>query len=178
MPSKLIPLDTEVHDRQRFESGRRETDLFLKTIAGKSAGHLLSKTFVRASDSDEREIAAFLSLVICTDTPPAGSSRLQRNKTIVPGILIAQLGVDKKHQGKGIGVEIVAEAITMYAEEALRSNMPQGVGLFVDAAEDTLIPFYEKCGFVLVDPEDPECRRLWMKAGNCLSLLEASNAEL
>ena len=64
-------------------------------------------------------------------------------------VLMGRLGVDGPHQGRGISKRLVELAKQLAFETVSRSG---GIGLVVDAANEALIPFYEKFGFRHVEP--------------------------
>ena len=60
-----------------------------------------------------------------------------------------RLGVDKGWQGQGLGEKLIGLA-RHFALQSIEAS--GGVGLVVDAANEALIPFYEKFGFRQVEP--------------------------
>lgn len=72
------------------------------------------------------------------------------------GYLLGRLGVDKVHQGKGVGAALAAEAIGIARAQQTTTG---GVFLAVDPKTEKLAAWYRRLGFA---PLEPNRRRLRM----------------
>ncbi len=68
----------------------------------------------------------------------------------IGGYLLGKLGVDKEAQHGGVGSSIVARLAQIAAQQRAVTG---GVFLAVDPKEDWLIDWYQKLGFVRLDPK-------------------------
>ncbi len=61
-----------------------------------------------------------------------------------PAVRVGRLAVDKRHQGRGIGVALLVDAL----QRAERLSNEVGIyGVVVDAKDDQAVRFYQKYGF-------------------------------
>jgi len=170
MDIQLTTLSTDLHNRELFDCDNPQVNHFFRSVAKQSAKNNTVHTFALTDmDSDPSVVMGFYALTACIDPPPEGVNSFLKNKKAIPGVLLAQLGVDKKHQGHQLGAQLLLSAETHYLEKML--PVTTSIGLFVDAMTVDLVPFYEKHGYKLVDPKDPNCTRLWKKNDDCLSIL-------
>jgi len=72
------------------------------------------------------------------------------------GYLLGRLGVDKDHQGKGVGAALVSEAVGIARAQQTTAG---GVFLAVDPKTTELAAWYRRLGFA---PLEPNQRRLRM----------------
>lgn len=83
---------------------------------------------------------------------------------VVPAALLGRLGVDRRHQGKGLGSALLADAImrTVRAELGI-------FAIIVDAKDEMAQRFYEHFGFTLLADDK---RRLCLPMATALRVLE------
>lgn len=99
-----------------------------------------------AGEGVPKPILGFLTLAAtegAADHLPNTLSR--RFPSRIPAVILARLAVDLRHQGKGYGAALLAEA---FIRVAAASDQLGIVGLFVDAKDDSAAAFYRKFGFV------------------------------
>ena len=133
------------HNRNQFQSGSGDLDLWLRQTAQQHQKRGISKTFVAADDSEPTRVLGFYALTACEvltqELPDELSKRLPRK---IPGIRLGRLAVDQAIQGQGLGELLLMDAIR-------RSRLVlEHVGvhaLFVDAKEVAAAAFYRKYGF-------------------------------
>lgn len=78
---------------------------------------------------------------------PARTARKLPKYPLVPATLLGRLAVDRRHQGKGYGRFLLADAL----HRALRSEIAS-FAVIVDAKDDNARKFYEREGFLqLID---------------------------
>ncbi len=152
--SKFIPLDKSIHDRDLFDCGEKELNLFLKTKVAKHMKVGISNTLVIASDTllenRKHPISAFYivtpSLIERKTLPAPLAKKLPHYP--VPVFLIAQLAVDKKYQGKKLGQITLIKALEFLW--AINQQMP-AYAVVVDCLNEVVEKFYAKFGFEVLD---------------------------
>jgi GNAT superfamily N-acetyltransferase len=163
----MLPIENlsfrELHPDDKvnsFSLGKKE-HLPLKIFLKKDAlnFHLLNiaKTYVLA-DEPPSQIGGYITLM-CSELVLDNHQRPQENKRLkrydaFPAIKLARLAVDKDFQGKGLGILLIDNAISI-----VKNHIMPNAGcrfLTVDAKPDA-INFYEKAGFSFLDvPENKE----------------------
>lgn len=145
----IIPLSRE-HDRAGFDCGVPELNTFLKATARQHGEKGISRTFV-LTEGDAR-ILGFFTLTLCEVSserlPKACAKKYPTH--CLPAVRLGRLAVSRKHQGKGYGELLLAEAIHRTLLIADHAGL---IGLFVDAKNGGAQSFYEHFGFVPL-PED------------------------
>lgn len=136
-------LDTR-HRREGFDCGDVALNEFLLRQAGQQQRRGFGKTYVAVA-ADGATVVGFVTVSagqIATTSLPA-QSKLPRYPA--PILRIGRLAVDARHQGKGIGQDLLAFALRLAVE------FSQRVGLYavvVDAKHDKAKAYYLKLGFI------------------------------
>lgn len=136
------PLD-ERHLLDAFDSGVPILDDWLKRRARANHAAGASRTYVVADDSGR--VFAFYALasgaLAAIDAPGA----LKRNMPDpIPMAVLGRLAVDKSHQGRGLGVAALQDAVLRVQQ----ASEIMGIrGILVHALTDDARRFYEKYGF-------------------------------
>lgn len=96
--------------------------------------------------ADDNTVIGFFALktVVLTQHPQASSKARNYFDNNSTGILIAQMGVLERLQGRGLGKRLLGEAIS-YAVAA--ADIAPTRAIVLDAATPELIGFYQKFGF-------------------------------
>ncbi|MBA4373474.1 MAG: GNAT family N-acetyltransferase [Thermodesulfovibrio sp.] len=143
---KIVPLSRE-HDRAAFDCGVAELNAFLKATARQRGEKGLSRTFVLADGDEPAVILGFFTLTLCELTaeplPPAYAAMYPGHN--LPAVRLARLAVSIRHQGRGYGTLMVAEAVN---RTILIADQAGSIGLFVDAKNNRVEYFYRRYGFV------------------------------
>lgn len=132
------------HVREGFDCGDAALNEFLLRQAGQQQRRGFGKTYVAMAD-DGVTVTGFVTVSagqIATTSLPS-QSKLPRYPA--PILRIGRLAVDVRHQGKGIGQDLLAFALRLAVE------FSQRVGLYavvVDAKHDKAKAFYIKLGFI------------------------------
>jgi predicted N-acetyltransferase YhbS len=87
----------------------------------------------------------------------------------LPIMLLTHIAVETRLQKQGIGSELMATVLQQVPHMA---EMPGCLGLFLDSRQQSMV-FYEKLGFVPMEPKDAEYRPMFMERGAIEGLLEA-----
>lgn len=146
-------LSKAAHDRDSFDCGEKELNIFLKTQASKHMKVGISKTLVLADTHVETNkkhpICAFYTIApssIKRDSLPANLAKKLPHYP-VPIFLIAQLAINKDYQGKGLGKVTLIKAL----KYLWQVNAHMAVyAVVVDCLNSDVEAFYEKYGFKIL----------------------------
>lgn len=140
----VIQLLGKQHNRDGFDCDSAPLNEFLQSQAGQQQRRGFGKTYVALAD-DGATVIGFVTVSagqIATASIPA---QLKLPRYPAPILRIGRLAVDVRHQGKGIGQDLLAFALRLAVE------FSQRVGLYavvVDAKHDKAKSFYTKLGFI------------------------------
>lgn len=146
MAYTIIPLNA-THDVAAFDCGSSTLNNWLREMARQHMKKMISRTYVLIDEVAPSHILGFYALAIramtpnCT-LPPAYARKLPRD---VPGYTLARLAISSELQGKGLGADLLMNAMERVRAAA---NQVAGYAFFVDAKDDAAAAFYVKYGFV------------------------------
>jgi GNAT superfamily N-acetyltransferase len=143
-------LDSSLHDRDSFASGKNALDDFLKTKAARHMKAGISRTLVLSESapqaSDKSRICAFFTIapgsITRNNLPEQLAKRLPHYP--VPVFLIAQLAVHRDLQGQGLGKITLIKALEKLA--AIHQQM-HAHAVIVDCIDEEAAGFYRQFGF-------------------------------
>lgn len=160
-------LNPKQHDRKGFNCGNNKLDEFLSAQACSAAKRNLSRTKVLIDDRNERQIIGYYTFSYCSLTCPKDSP-LKNYPHPIPALLLSRLAVDKAFQNQKLGEQLLLNALCDIARIHVEGLSPAPVvGVFVDAKNKSAQQFYERYGFVAVDPiGDPH--KLWLPIQDCV----------
>lgn len=140
-PGAPEPLSSS-HDFRRFDCGEPSLDDWLKKRALANNGKS-SQTFVIVIGG---EVAGYYSLAAGAVERDGAPSKLKRNSVDpIPVIALGRLAVDVRHQGKGLGADLLRDAIL----RSIRIAGEVGVrALLVHALDDKAAAFYRRFDFL------------------------------
>ena len=147
------------HDRARFDCGVEEMNSYLREQARQDTEKGLSRTFVLTEAPQETQRHGFYTLAF---TMLAFEEILQEKRLSrypAPVALLAQMAVDRRAQGQGLGDLLLLDAL---ARAELAS---QQIGLYavvLDAREESLLSFYARYGFERAEGAS-QPRRMYQK---------------
>jgi GNAT superfamily N-acetyltransferase len=151
------------HPRDSFVSGVAALDRYLRELALQDVKRRVAGCFVAVAG--DGEIAGFYTLaathVPMDALPPEIATKLPRYP-VIPAMLMGRLAVASRHQGKGLGSALVADA-------AIRTS-GLGIGAFalvVDAKDEAAAAFHQANGFA---PIPHEARRLFLPIATALGI--------
>jgi len=146
----IEPFDPEVHDRAAFSCNEQRIDNYVKN----NLRHLHENYHIRAyvaSPKDSGEIVGFYALNNHAIDASALPQELLKGLTRydkISAIYLSALAVDFKHQKKGVGSYLMADAFKRSAQV----NESSGFSFFVlDALDEGVLTFYKELGFVELD---------------------------
>jgi ribosomal protein S18 acetylase RimI-like enzyme len=151
---KIIEPLHKFHNREQFDCGVEVLNHFLKATARQHLQKGISRTFVlsnRLAAPPEQQdclqdIIGFFTLTICEiSTEKLPSTLAKKYPSQVPGVKLARLAVDKRWQRQGIGEILMVEAIQ---RALLVADTAGGIGLFVDAKDESAQSYYARYGFI------------------------------
>ncbi|PCI96422.1 MAG: GNAT family N-acetyltransferase [Alphaproteobacteria bacterium] len=155
--STFVELNKSVHNRKSFDCGTEELNTFLQQFAVRHRDAGISKTMVLTSKDDEGAICAYYTLshteIERQSLPQSLAKKLPHYP--IPVMLIAQLAVNKKSQGHGLG-KISLICALQHAHE-VNLHLPS-YAVIVDALDDEVQGFYEPYGFSVLDTDNHRVR--------------------
>ena len=151
-----------------FSCGEPALDQFFRRHALRNDARGVGRTFVRrrtaADPTDLPALLGFYTLSMAdlvTERLPE-SLRAGLPKYPMPVALIGRLAVDVRARGRGLGEELLADAL----DRILVASQQVGcLGVIVDAKTPRAEAFYEKYGFVTLALSDPFPRRMFLPLG-------------
>jgi GNAT superfamily N-acetyltransferase len=137
-PEPLAPTD----ELDAFESGVAILDDWLEQRARRNEAEGASRTFVLCA---ERRVVGYYSLAAGSILDTVATGKVRRNMPDpAPVLLLARLAVDRNWHGKGLGADLLCNAVL----RAIGAAASIGVrALLVHAISDQAKKFYEKHGF-------------------------------
>jgi GNAT superfamily N-acetyltransferase len=130
------------HELDEFESGVATLDTWLKHRARRNEAEGASRTFVLC---EGRRVIGYYSLAAGSILHSAATGKVRRNMPDpAPVLLLARLAVDRNWHGKGLGADLLSNAVL----RALGAADSVGVrAILVHAISEKAKAFYEKYGF-------------------------------
>lgn len=131
------------HEVRAFDSGRPDLDQWLQKFAIHATSNRTARTFVWLDE--QPRVVAYYSLaahVVARDEVPP---RLGRGSPArIPAILIARLALDRSLHGRGLGAQVLIDALERVVDASERVGARLVV---VDAIDDEAAGSYEHFGF-------------------------------
>jgi GNAT superfamily N-acetyltransferase len=146
---RVEPLGSD-HDRSGFESGVEPLDRYFRLQAGQDARKNMAAPFVLVQP--DGTIAGYYTLSstsVQLGELPEQTVRKLPKYPLVPATLLGRLAVDRRHQGKGYGRFLLADALYRAAQSEIAS-----FAVIVDAKDENARRFYERESF-LPFPDQP-----------------------
>ncbi|RST87309.1 GNAT family N-acetyltransferase [Aquibium carbonis] len=145
--SAPVPLTGE-HDISRFDCGEPALNDWLRQRALKNESRF-SRTYVVCEGN---RVVAFFSISAGAVERGAAPGKIRRNAPdTIPVSVIGRLAVDRIHAEKGIGADILSDALrrTAVASQSI------GIGaVLVHAKDDAARRFYLRCAEFIEYPDD------------------------
>ncbi len=162
-------LDPAVHDRSQFECAVAAYSDWLRRFAGQSRRADTAATWVIA-DPDYRVLAYVTLSMTAIDLSKAPATLAKRAPDPIPALLVGRLAVDERHEGLGLGTELVehilATAVDLNDSAAFRA-------VVVTALNGAARRWWSKrLGFVAFDPQDPDNLDLYLMTSTIAATLD------
>lgn len=140
-PTAPEPLAAD-HDLDAFASGLQPLDEWLKRRARRNEAEGASRTFVCCVS---RRVVGYYSLAAGSVLHEAATGKTRRNMpNPVPVVLLGRMAVDKTWQGKGIGADLLCDAVLRVVAAAETIGVR---AILVHAISEQAKTFYVKHGF-------------------------------
>lgn len=146
---RVEPLSPD-HDRSRFECRVEPLDRYFRTQAGQDARKNVAAPFVLVLS--DGTIAGFYTLAATSvrlSELPASTARNLPRYPLVPATLLGRLAVDHRHQAKGYGRFLLADALYRACQSEIAA-----FAVVVDAKDAHARRFYERESFLPL-PDQP-----------------------
>lgn len=142
-----VPL-TVAHDLSTFDCGEPALNDWLQQRAIKNESRF-SRTYVVC---DDNRVVAYFCISAGAVVRSAAPGKIRRNAPdTIPVSVIGRLAVSRDHAGKGLGADILADALRRIAV----ASQSIGIGaVLVHAKDDAAKRFYMKCAEFIEYPED------------------------
>jgi ribosomal protein S18 acetylase RimI-like enzyme len=133
------------HNTQTFNSGKPALDFWLARYSIQAELSKSARTYVVCNNND---VVAFFSLTLGEVVSQAGRIAKGVSRHPIPIIKIARLAVDTKFQNRGLGAQLLRDAL----EKCLIISKIAGPrAVIVDPLDESSDQFYEKFGFELLN---------------------------
>lgn len=137
--------DPARHDVVAFDCGNELLNRWLRRYAGQSERRDAARTFVAPGPG--KSVLGYYTLLAGQLQREAATAAVRRGQSRhfpIPIALLARLAVERNHQGRGLGAELLGDALTRVqlasAQVAVRA-------VVVHAIDDRAAGFYERFGF-------------------------------
>jgi predicted N-acetyltransferase YhbS len=131
------------HELNAFESGVAILDEWLQRRARRNEADGASRTFVICTG--RRRVVGYYSLAAGSVLHTVATGKVRRNMPDpVPALLLARLAVDQAWHGKGLGADLLSNAVLRVIGAAETIGVR---AILVHAISDDAKAFYEKHGF-------------------------------
>lgn len=159
---RTLALLDEAHDTTRFDCGNIELDTWLQHQALRAQLAGTARTYVWA---DERTVEAYVSIAPTQVTRAEVPRSMSGGYSLIPAYLIAKLAVDRSLHGRGLGAELLVDALEIIVTVADDAG---GRLIVVDAIDDSAHSFYLHHDFQPIVGS----RRLVMKVATARAALD------
>lgn len=138
---------SKAHDREAFDCGDAELNVFLIRHARQSNEKGGAKTFIAAPTNDDRCILGFYSLSPASIDYARVPALVKRGlaRYDVPVFRLGRLAVDRTIQSQGLGGQLLLAAGRRCIRAAAEVG---GVALLIDAKNDRVARWYEAYGAI------------------------------
>jgi len=145
--SAPAPLSVE-HDLSRFDCGEPALNDWLRHRALKNESRF-SRTYVVC---DGNRVAGYFCISAGAVERAAAPSKMRRNAPdTIPVSVIGRLAVDRDYAGKGLGADLLADALRRVA----LASQSIGIGaVLVHAKDEAAKRFYLRCAEFIEYPDD------------------------
>lgn len=131
------------HDLTQFNCGEPSLDHWLRSRALQNEKTGASRTYVVCAGG---RVVGYYALAAGAVAHTETATRIKRNMPDpVPVILIGRLAIDSRYQGRGIGTDLLRDAVL----RTLRAAEIAGIrAILVNAISASATRFYERHGFI------------------------------
>jgi predicted N-acetyltransferase YhbS len=157
------------HDFSRFSCGVESLDTWLRTEAVRASRSDTARTYVWTGP-DSHAVVAYYAIAPTQVRREEVSRSMTGGVSVVPGYLLARLAVDRSLHGRGLGGQLLRDALEVIVTAASRAA---GRLIVVDAIDDAAAAFYRYYDF---QPIAGDPRRLVMKVATARQALSPTDS--
>ena len=165
---QFVPLDKKFHDRKSFDCGNEQLNRFLSQNAKRGMDVRVNFTWVLPAAGIEKPhpkpICAYYTISVChieRDTLPENIAKTLPRYPL-PAFILAQLAVDKRCQGQGLGDVALSNALRRCAQLSKKGQVPS-IAIIVDVIDDNAMAFYRRLpDFALLHDNTSQLPRLFL----------------
>lgn len=168
---RIEPLQRD-HDRSRFDCGEPALDEYLARFGRQNQESGVARTFVAVSAAQPSRVLGYYSLaagaIDKANLPAAAAKRFPSFP--LPIARLARLAVDRSQQGKGLGEDLLLDALSRCVRVAEDVGI---VAVLIDAKHERAKAFYARYEFDAL-PDHP--LTLWLPLSALRRLFEPGSA--
>ncbi len=132
------------HELERFDSGNETLDVWLRRAARHAEAANTGRTFVWVEPSSPGVVGYFTLAAHLVRRDDVPKSVGHGSPDAIPAILLARLALHRSLQGRGLGSQLLLDALERAVDASARAAARLVV---VDAIDDQAAAFYERYGF-------------------------------
>lgn len=138
------------HDLTQFSCGEPSLDRWLRNRAHQNESSGASRTYVVCAGD---RVVGYYALAAGAAAHTEALTRVKRNiPDPIPVILIGRLAIDSRFQGRGIGADLLRDAVLRTLQAAEIAGIR---AILVSAISENARRFYERFGFIS-SPANPQ----------------------
>jgi GNAT superfamily N-acetyltransferase len=157
--AEFLPLDPSVIDVKSFDCGKDAINTYLRRYAARNMALNLNRTFVLPytpeGGSGKSPVAAYYTMAHQTLVREELPDPARLPRYPVPGILLTQLGIDRRFQGQGLGAKTLVQALRHTYQIAANPNGIPAMGVVLDVLDQDAMGFYQSFEFFLPLTDNP-----------------------
>jgi GNAT superfamily N-acetyltransferase len=153
----------ETHHLDAFTCGKGSLDEWLRNQALRAQGAGTARTYVWTRP-DSRDVSAYFSIAPTQIVRSEAPRPLTGGYSVIPAYLLARLVLDRALHGRGLGGDLLLDALARIVDAAAVGG---GRLIVVDAMDEQAAAFYRRHDFVRVGGSS----RLYLKVATARSVL-------
>lgn len=153
----IVLLDTKIHIRTSFQCEENSLELYLKNQSGQDMRKGLAACFVQVND--QMNVLGYYTLAnhsIPREAVPQKYAKKVPHHYDIPVTLLGRLARDISKRGKGMGEELLVDALLrsyLIAQKSIAS-----MAIVTDPINNRAVDFYGRYGFIQL----PESERMFL----------------
>lgn len=152
------------HDTSAFDCGKPQLNEWLQRNALRAQQQDTARTYVWTKPDDD-VVLAYYSIAPTQVTAADVPSRAAGGNSVIPSFLLGRLAVDHVLQGRGLGVQLLLDALERILTAAATAA---GRLVIVDPIDDDAASFYANFGFRDCRTDQ---RRMYMKIASIEAIM-------
>lgn len=161
---QIIEEFSRLHNRNEFDCGIDELNMFLQQQARQKTAKHIAKTYAICDESSPAKVMGYYTLTgYSVITPPAHKDYTKYPHPL-SAVKLVRLAVDQSHHGQGLGEKLLVDAIY---RTTLVAQQISAIGLFVDPTTPNIAPFYQQYGFLTADTGACSGIEMWLPITTC-----------